>query len=296
LSDTTNAATEIVADVAEEVAEQATHVAEVSRGLSGRNFSFGFGGLVVGLGVGATVGYIFAKRQLEAKYSAIAAEEAAEAREHYYAKSVALENVKDKPDLADIVREQGYSVDPEPSQPPMAVTPPSAVVEAAQEEEVVGAEPEAETAEPVVHQNTFQQFGDAARPEHEWDWHKERSRRSPLKPYVIHIDEREERADVYECVMFTYFEEDDILCNERDEVVGKEDRDRIIGEANLNRFGHGSGDATVVYIRNDQLEMDVEVNLSPNSYAEEVHGFEPEIRHSDQRFRSRRGRASFDDE
>jgi hypothetical protein len=108
---------------------------------------------------------------------------------------------------------------------------------------------------------------------------------------VIHREERDE-ADAYDSVTFTYYEADDVICNERDEVIPEGDRERIFGEANLEKFGHGSGDATTVYIRNDQLEMDIEVIRSPNSYAEEVHGFEPEIKHSHRR----RERTPSDDE
>jgi len=49
-----------------------------------------------------------------------------------------------------------------------------------------------------------------------------------------------------------------------------------VGERNLNLFGHGSNDASVVYVRNDKLELIFEVVRSPNSFAEEVHGFHHE--------------------
>jgi hypothetical protein len=288
---------EVVAEVAEEVADQATHVAEVSRGLSGRDFGLVFGGLVVGAGIGGALGYIFAERKLDAKYAEIAAEEVAEMREHFHAKEVAREQEAGKGDLEEIVRERGYIPDEEEgSAPPMVVTPPTAVVERAEEVRDEEAEPEPaaeaeavdEAPEPVT-RNVFRD--QAAPPKDEWDWHKERSQRSPLRPYVIHREERDE-ADAYDSVTFTYYEADDVICNERDEVIPEGDRERIFGEANLEKFGHGSGDATTVYIRNDQLEMDIEVIRSPNSYAEEVHGFEPEIKHSHRR----RERTPSDDE
>jgi hypothetical protein len=293
-------ATEVVADVADEVAEQATHVAEVSRGLSGRDLGLVFGGIVVGAGLGGALGYIFAQRKLESKYNQIAAEEIAEMREHYNRKAVALESEAGKGDLEAIVRERGYSSEEEDEfedieksvAPPMAVTPPSQVVDRAQE---VADEAEAEVTTqdptPAPEPVTRNVFRDNEPPEDTWDWHKERARRSPLKPYVIHRDEREEN-EAYDIVTFTYYDADDVVCNERDEVIPEEDRERIIGEANLEKFGHGSGDASIVYVRNDQLEMDVEVVRSPNSYAEEVHGFEPEIKHSDRR----RERTRFDDD
>lgn len=289
-------ATEIVADVAEEVAEQATHIAEVSRGLSGRQLGWGLGGLIVGAGIGVTVGYIFAQRRLEEKYNQIAAEEIAEMRSHYYAKAVARENNDEKKELEEIVKEKGYITGE--ATPPMAVTPPTAVTERAQEiadaEDAAASEPptpEAEEPPQVEVRNIWANRDDE--PTHEWDWHKERAQRSPLKPYVIHIDEREDQ-DAYEDVTYTYYEEDDVVCNERDDVLDAEERERIIGEANLDRFGHGSGSSSVVYVRNDKLEMDIEVIQSPNSYLEEVQGipYEPEIKHADRR----RERRSIEDE
>jgi hypothetical protein len=284
--------TEIVADVAEEVADQASHVAEVSRGLTGRDVSLVLGGIVVGAGLGAAATYFVLGRKLETKYEKMAAEEIAQMREHYHQKAVALEAEAGKGDLEELVRERGYIPEPDETAPPMAVTPPTAVVEAAEEakedEEAEVPPPAAEDPEPEV-RNVFTEH--AAPVEDEWDWHKERSQRSPMRPYVIHIDERDEN-DAYDAVTWTYYEQDDVVCDERDEVISPERREQVIGEANLEKFGHGSGDATTVYIRNDQLEMDVEVIQSPNSYAEEVHGFEPpELKHSD-----RRRRISFDDE
>lgn len=261
-------------EVAEEVVEQATQVADISRGLSGR-LSWGLGGLIIGAGLGAVGGYFFAKRKLEGDYAAFAANEISEMRGHYNSKLVAAEQ---KGDLDEIVRERGYSTPEEPqTRPPMAVTPPTAVVEAAETDE----EDRPVNPPEPVDQNVF----DIPQETDGWDWHRERSRRSPHKPYVIHRDEAEEFEN-YARSTFTYFAEDDVLCNEIDEILDKGDRDRLIGEANLNKFGHGSGDSTLVYIRNDSLETVFDVNLSENSYAEEVAGMppeEPELRHSHQR-------------
>jgi hypothetical protein len=248
-----------------------------------RSYSgFIVGGVIVGVGLGAAGGYFFARRRLETKYNQIAEEAIAEMREHYQNKILSLENTTQKPDLEDVVREQGYS------QPPMAVTPPSTVVEAAEAEQEEDSERPTEP-EPVGNQvrNVFQE----AQVNDNWDFHAERTRRSPMRPYIIHRDEREEQQ-AYDEVTYTYYEDDDVLCNERDEVIGKDQRDMLIGEKHLGQFGHGSGDASIVYIRNDRLEMQMEIVRSPNSYAEEVHGF----RHTDNSVHRRRTRRSFDDE
>jgi hypothetical protein len=236
---------------------------------------FVLGGLFVGLAAGGAAGYFIARRRLETKYNKITEDTIAEMRQHYRDKTVALENTTAKPELETLVREQGYS-----AQPPMAVTPPEAVVERA---ETVADEERADPRPPVPvvrEENVFSHPVPTDAELGNWDIDKERSRRTGNRPYVVHIDEVREEEE-YDSVTYTYYEEDDVLCNERDEVIDKQERDLLIGEANLNRFGHGSEDPAKVYIRNDRLEMQMEVIRSPNSYAEEVHGFqhsEPPIR------------------
>lgn len=263
---------------------------EAGRRLVRMSFFSGFGGLVVG----SAASYFLTRRILETKYNKITEEEIAVMREHYRNKMVALDNENNKAKLEDIVKEQGYSVNEE-TEPPMAVSPPLAVVEAATED-VLNAAAELETISPseietpeepgnLAVRNVFEEVQKSG----DWNYHKELAKRSPVRPYVIHIDEREEQP--YDEITLTYYEGDDVLCDERDEVIGNPDRDRMVGETNLERFGHGSNNDHVVYIRNDKLEAQYEIVRSPNSYAKEVHGFE----HADTR-RPRRGRLPYDDE
>lgn len=289
MADATEIAADGVADGMHIVAEEALAAEEYVRGIERLQIGYIGLGVVAGAAIGAFVAFRIAHNQAEAKYSGIAAEEVAEMRQYYHDKVVALDSSKQKTDLEDIVRERGYSVEEEaPTEPPMAVTPPNAVVDAARDaaDEEIETEVVDEDAEPEVH-NVFED----AKVDDTWDEFEERRRRSPLLPYVIHRDEREE-LDTYDDVTFTYFETDDVLCNERDEVIDPTERAKLIGEANLDKFGHGSGDASIVYIRNDELEMQFEVVRSPNSYAEEVHGVNPppEIQHAHRR------RGSFNDE
>lgn len=274
----TDTATEIVADVAEEVSDGALHVADVSRGLSGRSLGLAAGAFCVGAGISGGLAYIFTKRRLETKYARIADEDIAEMRKHYQAKVVAAESQAQKlAPVKDIVVERGYgSAEVQSASPPMAIQPPKAVVDADRavdpDDDSAMAEDEVEGPEGVkipprpVNQNIFEE----AKITHEWNWHEERRRRSPDTPYVIHYDERHELD--YESLTLTYYTEDDVLCNERDEIIDPEGRDDMIGEKNLERFGHGSNDASIVYVRNDKLELIFELVKSPNSYSEEVHG------------------------
>ncbi len=252
----TDTATEAVADVAEEVAEQALNVAEVSRGVSGRNVGIAMGAFLVGAGVGGGLVYVLAKRSLEAKYSQFADDEIEEMRQHYHAKTRALEAEAAKRPVEEIVRERGYSSpDARSDSPPMAVPPPDSVREDDEPEE----------------RKTRNVFRDIEPVDFVWDYQEEKKKRSPDFPYVIHYDETQELD--YQSITLTWYEKDDVLCNERDEIIDPEDRNNVIGDKNLERFGHGSNDPVVVYIRNDRMELMYEVVKSPNAYAEEVHGF-----------------------
>lgn len=242
----------------------------------------------LGMGVGALTGYFVAKRLLQTKYSQIADDEIADMRRHYRAKERALESEAAKRPIEDIVAERGYSSpEAKTTAPPMAVPPPSDVVENADEvdtpenrQKVVD---DLEDAEERV-KNVFEEHGDF-----KWDWHKERRGRSPDIPYVIHIDEREE-LDGYEIMTLTYYEGDDVLCDERDNIFDPDhERDQKVGDKNLSRFGHGSNDPSVVYVRNDELMLIFEVVKSPNHFAEEVHGFshDDSFRGNLERMRSR---------
>lgn len=256
-------------------------------------------GLVAGAAIGGFVAFKMAYRKAELEYAEITAEEIAGMRQHYDAKATAQAMSVAKGDLADLVKDKGYSVE---SEPPIGMAPPSSVIDRAKEaqieaEDEAAGEPtepddEAPGAENASDPEVRNAFRDLAIKD-AWDYHTEKKRRSPVRPYVIHVDEREEQQ-AYDGVTWIYYEADDVLCNERDEVVDMPDRERVIGESNLNKFGHGSNNSEIVYIRNDQLEMDVEIVRTEGSYAEEVHGLdpsEPELRHS-----HRRMRRSFDDE
>ena len=241
---------------------------QVARTLTKNRIGF----YALGMGVGAITGYFVAKRVLETKYSKIADAEIDEMREHYQAKARALEAEAAKRPVEEIVKERGYSESNDEA-PPMAVQPPAQSPLTAEEIEEAedGGDPphwDPEREEKSETRNLFQEVEVT----HVWDWHEERKKRSPDIPYVIHYDERFETEE-YSDVTLTFYDGDGVICNERDEIVDPNDIDRLLGEKNLNRFGHGSNDASIVYIRNDELQIIYEVIKTPNSYAEEVHGF-----------------------
>lgn len=282
-------ATDVVADVAEGVADQAQQLADVSRTAGGRGIGLALGALLLGTGIGGGLGYLLAARKLETKFSQIADDEIAEMRETYMAKVRAAEAAAAKGSLKDLVDAKGYATasDEIPSkperasdQPPMAVQPPESMIDS--EDEAAGeppddsamAETEVEGAEGIRNRGeaaVVNVFAEARRALPDWDWHAERASRSPDEPYVIHYDERYE-MEGYSEVSLTYFEADDVLCGDHDEAIDPDRRHRIIGEKNLERFGHGSNDPDVVYVRNDDLQIVYEISRSDGAYVTEVHG------------------------
>lgn len=270
---------EMTEEVVDKIAEA---LPEFTQSMTKFKVQFGLLGGVIGTAAGALVAWGIAYRKAEMKYSQWADDEIAEMREHYQAKGRALEAEAGKGDLDTLVKNKGYaSSEPTMSaSPPMAVQPPSRVAEsedeqaapddsAMAEDEVEGPNGVKTRGEKAV-RNIFQEHKETATPA--WDAHAERRRRNPDTPYVIHHDEKD-AMDGYSDVSFTYYAADDVLCNERDEVVDPAERDNMVGDANLDRFGHGSGSPEIVFVRNDNLEMVFEIVRSPNSFAEEVHGF-----------------------
>jgi hypothetical protein len=76
----------------------------------------------------------------------------------------------------------------------------------------------------------------------------------------------------------TYFEGDDVLTDEEDQPINE--TDDTVGNANLLKFGHGSKDNNIVYVRNEKLDLDFEITRSKGSYIKEVLGF---IQHDDRK-------------
>lgn len=93
-------------------------------------------------------------------------------------------------------------------------------------------------------------------------------------PYVISKDEFFENEPDYETEQLTYFESDDTLIDSKEMPV--EDTEKTVGDDNLTKFGYGSGDQNIVFIRNDKLELLFEVVRSRGEYATEVLGFNHE--------------------
>lgn len=118
-------------------------------------------------------------------------------------------------------------------------------------------------------------FEDSVGYEDTFDLQEELKLRTPDKPYVITKDEYFQNESELEQLSLTYYGGDNVLADDRDKPV--DDIEKIVGVANLDRFGEGSEDPNVVYIRNEKLSLEAEINWSQGKYSYEVLGF---IEHS----------------
>lgn len=276
-----------VENAVEEVVEAVEHVEPGSLNLNGTTKEqqrlILLGTFLVGAAVGGGAAYFFLKNKFELKYKELAEHEIAQAKEYYarvYKKEESPEEMVEK--LAPEVAE------------PLEDDAKHAMASYSGEEEKVAYHKveKAETAQTQV-QNLFKDRPEPMDPaDKEFDYDVEMRIRSenPGKPYIISHDEFYENEADFEQVTLTYFDEDDVLSDEKDGVVPEEDK--VVGEDNITQFGYGSKDPNIVYIRNDNMECLFEVHRAHGSYAKDVLGFDPEedeLKHSERRRGRRRG-------
>ena len=88
-------------------------------------------------------------------------------------------------------------------------------------------------------------------------------------PYPISIEEFMEDNENNK-VTLTYYDGDDVLTDERDDVV--RNISSLIGDDFLINFGNRSGDESIVYVRNEKLHLDAEVVRDERKYTEVILG------------------------
>jgi hypothetical protein len=119
----------------------------------------------------------------------------------------------------------------------------------------------------VVHSSVFAHDDD-------WDYEQELAKRDPEQPYILHKDEFFEGEKGFPQITLTYYQGDDILVDDHENIVPN--AKTVVGEM---KFGHGSGDRNVVYVRNEVLGAEYEVLLSQGEYTIEVLGLEAEAQY-----------------
>lgn len=243
----------------------------------------------VGAVVGATGAYVAMRAGLERKYAAIAEVEIDQAREHYRQLNKADEFADPVTALAAL-----HGGTPEQEAAVEAATIYGASAADMQDllEQYRGL-PDAEKElmkaglEPVVVDGEVKDASDLVEVSRNvftdsqtgvTDFDPESEDRSDGRPYIIKFEEFNEGKSGYTQEQLTYYEGDDVLAKDDDELV--EDPDGLVGNLNLTKFGLGSQDPNVVYIRNERWEADIEVTRVKTSYAQVVGGY---IEHSDKR-------------
>lgn len=104
-----------------------------------------------------------------------------------------------------------------------------------------------------------------------WDWDKETAKRSSKEVYQIHKDEFFAEESGYDQTTLTYYAGDDILVDEQE--VPIYNHKAIVGNP---KFGHGSGDQNVAYVRNDKVKGEYEIIRDEGLYQIEVLGHQLE--------------------
>jgi hypothetical protein len=98
--------------------------------------------------------------------------------------------------------------------------------------------------------------------------------RDPNYPYVISQEEFMQDEENYSKLSVKYYDKDSSLVDDRDQYIPN--TDSIVGESNMELFGVGTESPDLVYVRNDRLESDFEVERIHANYSIDVLGFEPD--------------------
>lgn len=247
------------------------------------------GALLLGIGIGGLIAYKIAEKKLSAQFDEELTEQIAAAR-HYHTR-IAKEGEFESPEGA------------------VKALVPEAVVEAVRSyqgrekpvpynkvQEIVDPRPPVDVVveEVQVTQNVFVEAAKNDEPDpRDWDYNAEIADRelNPNIPYTISFEEFNENNVEHEQATMTYYAMDDTLVDSQDKPV--DNTEGIVGDDNLSRFGHGSGDPNVVYVRNEKIDMDFEIVRSNGSYQKEVFGTDPDpaLQHSRRRPNRRTWRA-----
>lgn len=110
----------------------------------------------------------------------------------------------------------------------------------------------------------------------------------PSKPFIISFEEYLENTA--EKHTLTYYEGDDTLCDQGENVIPDEDIEGLIGPDALIKFGTRSDDPHIVYVRNMKNGVDYEVVRNLGSYKLLVAGMREDVQEEGRIERRRKGR------
>ena len=90
--------------------------------------------------------------------------------------------------------------------------------------------------------------------------------------HVISVDEFMEENHEMDKISLNYYAADETLASEDGKLVPSQEIDSIIGKESLKYFGKGSQDDEIVYVKNADRKLLIEVTRDPRSYSEAVLG------------------------
>jgi hypothetical protein len=254
----------------EEVANNLEEVAEVTRTINAAVVGSFMGGTWFGMAVGGILGFRYGVRRTKVKAMEEAEAEIDEMREQFRQRDIARQNEFEKKEFVPegIVEEQyqdvliDYTKPAErPLPPPVPVHDPKPVVPG-------------DLSVPPRPGTSYESFGGAKdETVNGWNYADEFANRRAGKPYVIHEDEfTNDNLPQHSVTTYTYYQVDGVLADEDgSRIMNVQD---IVGNA-LNRFGHGTADPNVVFVRNDVLQIQIEITRLPNeSYEQSVEGLQ----------------------
>lgn len=278
VADVTEQTIDVIEDTVEKLERKATEVITVTK-----NNPYVLAGVfVLGLGIGGLIAYKIVEKRLSVKFDQELTEqiEAAKAYRNRIAKEGEFEtpegavNALVPDEVVEAVKSYQGRAKSVPYDKPGTVDPRPPVDVVVENVEVT--------------QNVTVVAKDDPR---DWDYNAEVADRelNPDIPYTISFEEFNENNVGHEQTTMTYYAQDETLADSQDKPV--DNIDYVIGEDNLNRFGDGSLDPNVVYIRNEKIDMDFEITRSNGSYQSEVLNVDPEpasLQHSRTRRPNRR--------
>lgn len=248
---------EEVAEVAvEEVASNLEEAARAVRTLNPKTLTFLVAGIIIGGSLGLFIGRRWGKESAKEEAFNRSEEEIAKVREYY--------TRQEKPSLEEVIVEKGYEGESQtsaerPLPPPVPIIPEASDLRKVRPEKVIG--------------KITYRTEEAEKDKHDgWSYPYELSQRDFSKPHIIHQDEFTTNETEYSQTTFMYYAGDDVLVDTDETVI--HNRENLIGHRALEKFGHGTDDRNYVFVRNPEIELEIEIIRVPGRYEVEVQGLD----------------------
>jgi hypothetical protein len=255
-----------VEQVVETVAENLEEAAVVVRHINAQRVAYSVGGLAVGVAIGFFIGYRLNRAKIRAEAFKESEEEVEKIREMY--RDNARIRIDEKPDLDEVVEDRGYIVTDEiverPTRPPVPVDEPSAT------RPDVPPGPDLVPVEYGQRRIPTIKLDTGKSKDLHWDFEEELASRSEEHPYILHQDEYRDNQKGYKQEVLTWWAGDNVLTDEQEQPLSN--ADELVDLNHMSKFGHGTDDFDVIFIRNDKLQVEYEIGRMPTSYEEEVQG------------------------